>query len=323
MTSWVIGSNGLLGSAVSDELKKSSLSWQPTKKIIWDNAGSGDTAIKLEETIEAAVKEYVAALGTNTWEIYWCAGVGVVGSDMDVLDREVTAMKILLSCMRSSGLTANKSGRIFFASSAGGVYAGSSNPPFTEETAPIPISDYGAQKLQIEELLINFGKSNNVETRIGRIANIYGANQNIRKQQGIVTALVKSTILNTTVSMYVPLNTLRNYIFVSDAAFKIVNFVRSSTNNHDLRNICSNENWSLGSLIRITKDVTKKRILLAQALNNKSILQPLDLRMKSLSDDNVSSVREVSLPVGVSMVREHLLKTHQVGNLRLIHERQT
>jgi UDP-glucose 4-epimerase len=321
MTSWVIGSNGLLGSAVSDELNKSSLSWQPSKKIIWDNAGSGNSAIKLEESIEAAVKEYVAAVGANTWEIYWCAGIGVVGSDMDLLDREVTAIKILLSCMRSSGLTANKSGRMFFASSAGGVYAGSSNPPFTEETVPIPISDYGAQKLQIEELLINFGKNNNVEIRIGRIANIYGANQNIRKQQGIVTALVKSTILNTTVSMYVPLNTLRNYIFVSDAAFKIINFVRSSTNNHEVRIICSNENWSLGSLIRITKDVTKKRIHLAHAVNRKSLLQPLDLSMKSLSENKESSVREVSLPVGVSVVRERLLKTHQDGKLRVNHER--
>ena len=321
MTSWVIGSNGLLGSAVSDELKKSSLSWQPTRKIIWDTAGSGDTAFKLEESIEAAVKEYVAAVGANTWEIYWCAGIGVVGSDMDLLDREVTAIKILLSCMRSSGLTANKSGRMFFASSAGGVYAGSSNPPFTEETVPIPISDYGAQKLQIEELLINFGKNNNVEIRIGRIANIYGANQNIRKQQGIVTALVKSTILNTTVSMYVPLNTLRNYIFVSDAAFKIINFVRSSTNNHEVRNICSNENWSLGSLIRITKDVTKKRIHLAHAVNRQSLLQPLDLSMKSLSENKESSIREVSLPVGVSVVRERLLRTHQDGKLRLNHER--
>jgi UDP-glucose 4-epimerase len=321
MTSWVIGSNGLLGSAVSDELKKSSLSWQPTRKIIWDTAGSGDTAFKLEESIEAAVKEYVAAVGANTWEIYWCAGIGVVGSDMDLLDREVTAIKILLSCMRSSGLTANKSGRMFFASSAGGVYAGSSNPPFTEETVPIPISDYGAQKLQIEELLINFGKNNNVEIRIGRIANIYGANQNIRKQQGIVTALVKSTILNTTVSMYVPLNTLRNYIFVSDAAFKIINFVRSSTNNHEVRNICSNENWSLGSLIRITKDVTKKRIHLAHAVNRQSLLQPLDLSMKSLSENKESSIREVSLPVGVSVVRERLLKTHRDGKLRVNHER--
>jgi UDP-glucose 4-epimerase len=240
---------------------------------------------------------------------------------MDLLDREVAAIKILLNCLRSSGLTANKSGRMFFASSAGGVYAGSSNPPFTEETVPIPISDYGAQKLQIEELLINFGKNNNVEIRIGRIANIYGANQNIRKQQGIVTALVKSTILNTTVSMYVPLNTLRNYIFVSDAAFKIINFVRSSTNNHEVRIICSNENWSLGSLIRITKDVTKKRIHLAHAVNRKSLLQPLDLSMKSLSENKESSVREVSLPVGVSVVRERLLKTHQDGKLRVNHER--
>jgi UDP-glucose 4-epimerase len=240
---------------------------------------------------------------------------------MDLLDREVTAIKILLGCMRSSGLTANKSGRMFFASSAGGVYAGSSNPPFTEETVPIPISNYGAQKLQIEELLINFGKSNNIQICIGRVANIYGVNQNIRKQQGIVTALVKSTILNTTVSMYVPLNTLRNYIFVSDAASKIVNFMRSSANNHEVRNICSNENCNLGSLIRIIKDVTKKRIHLAQAVNIQSLLQPLDLRMKSLSENKESSSREVSLPVGVSVVREYLLKTHQAGNLRLNNEK--
>ena len=321
MISWVIGSRGLLGSAVSEESKKSSQTWQPTKKIIWDSNGSLDAAYQQKVSIEDAVNEFANTIGSDTWEIYWCAGIGVVGSDNELLDREVAAINTLITCILRSGVTAGKNGKLFFASSAGGVYAGSANPPFTEETSPHSISSYGAQKLRIEKLLLDFGQSNNFRVCIGRVANIYGANQNIRKNQGIVTALIKSTILNTTVSMYVPLNTIRNYIHASDAAIKIVNFMRNSNQNNELRNICSDENWSLGSLLRITKEVAKKRIHLAQSIRKESLLQPLDLRIKTLHQTNDPFVQEVSLPVGIFMVREHLLKIHQNGNLQINCER--
>ena len=315
MISWVIGSSGLLGSAVLEEVKKHSHPWQPARKIFWDNTGSSDSNQKSEESIKDAAKHFLSAADGRAWEIYWCAGIGVVGSDAEVLEREVKAIKFLLSCLINDAPKTINNRKFFFASSAGGVYAGSSNPPFTEASVPVPISDYGVQKLEIEALLKNVGATSGIQVCIGRIANIYGTNQNIKKQQGIVTTLVKATVLNTTVNMFVPLNTIRNYIYSTDAAYKIVNYVRDASLGYQLRIICSEQNWSLGSLLRITKDVAKKRIHLAHSLRKETMLQPLDLRMKSLSQCDELFNQEVSLPVGVSMVREHLLRTNQNGQL--------
>ena len=42
MINWVIGSRGLLGSAVSDELHKFGDTWQPSSHIIWAENGDSE-----------------------------------------------------------------------------------------------------------------------------------------------------------------------------------------------------------------------------------------------------------------------------------------
>ena len=312
MTNWVIGSHGLLGSAVMDELVKSGDLWQPSSRIAWAESSDSDAIGRLKESINLAVEEFTRITVGKRWTIFWCAGIGVVNSPNELLELETLAVKFLLSSLERYGLKTYSHGKIFFSSSAGGVYAGSSNPPFSEATHVVPISNYGKQKSAIEQLLINFGQANNVKIVIGRIANLYGVKQNRHKQQGLVTSLVQSSLLNTTINLYVPLATVRNYIFAQDAACQIVSHVMEMNEPTRLAVICSRDNRSLSSILQTTEVVMKKRLRYFQTLREETVLQPIDLRLFTQSPPRYS---EVPLVVGINNVRLHLLGNLQSGLL--------
>ena len=106
----------------------------------------------------------------------------------------------------------------FLASSAGGVYAGASGPPFTEHTEPAPISAYGRAKLRSEEIATEFAVRTSTALLVGRLANLYGPGQNLDKPQGLVSQLCLAQLTRQPLTVYVPLDTMRDYLFVDDAA---------------------------------------------------------------------------------------------------------
>jgi UDP-glucose 4-epimerase len=311
MINWVIGSRGLLGSAVSDELHKFGDTWQPSSHIIWAENGDSESIERMDCSINKAVAEFAHAQDGQNWNIYWCAGIGVVNSSHEMLELEIDAVKCFIAALTKFNKDNCGTGKIFFASSAGAVYAGSSNPPFTESSLPIAISDYGLQKLRIEDLFSSYGKTNNVKIVIGRIANLYGTRQNRLKKQGLITTLIQNSLTNSFVNIYVPLNTIRNYIYTDDAAKKIIWQISDTNNPFRLVIICSDNNMSLSSVLRLTQDVTRKRLLYFQSCGERTTLQPLDLRLTTKHPDNVGSLSETSLVVGINNIRLHLL-----GNLR-------
>lgn len=313
MINWVIGSNGLLGSSVNEELGKLGPTWQPNSRIEWADTGDQKSIAIMEQTIDSAVEEFVNAQVGLDWNIFWCAGVGVVNSPNELLELEVIAATRLCSSLVKFNIPENGNGKIFFASSAGGVYAGSSNPPFTESSIPVPISNYGRQKLRIEELFNSFGKNYNVKIVIGRIANLYGVKQNLRKQQGLITTLIRSSLTNSFLNIYVPLNTVRNYIYTADAARKIVWHVLATDESLRIAVICSDKNLSLSSILRLTQDVTKKKLLYFQSSSEATSIQPIDLRLDT--EYPLSSNPETPIVVGISNVRLHLFESLQRGVL--------
>ena len=315
MISWVVGSNGLLGSAIREELLKSGDTWQPSSNIIWVEKGDPESIERMESSIKAAVEDFARAQDGQNWNLFWCAGIGVVNSPNELLEIEIAAVKCLIAALTKFELLTSGVGKIFFASSAGAVYAGSSNPPFTESSTPIDISNYGRQKLKIEDLLENFGKTSKVKIIIGRIANLYGTRQNRRKQQGLITTLIQNSLTNRFINIYVPLNTVRNYIYADDAAKKIVWQVSNAYSSFRLVVICSDNNLSLSSVLRLTQDVTRKKLLYFQSLGETTTLHPIDLRLTTEHFDNMGSFSETSLVVGMNTIRLHLLDKLRHGEL--------
>ena len=145
-------------------------------------------------------------------DVFWCAGAGVVGTSQEALDAELSVLRGFLEGWHP------RDSAFFFASSAGGVYAGSAGPPFTEETTPVPLAPYGHAKISAEQLTREFSARTGVPVLAARISNLYGPGQDISKPQGLVSQLCRAQLTRQPLSVYVSLDTMRDYLYVDDAA---------------------------------------------------------------------------------------------------------
>lgn len=206
MRRWVIG-RGLLGNAVARAHAD-----QPFRvHVPWHDPESARRALV------SGLKQFLADTDGHV-EIYWCAGKSVTSTPKAQLDVEVGIFSAFVSALGEASAEDRSRVTFFLASSVGGAYAGSYAPPFTESTIAVAGSDYGRAKLRIEEILRLATRAGGWRTLIGRITNLYGPGQDLGKRQGLISVVVSSFITGDPVSVYVSLDTLRDYIFEDDCA---------------------------------------------------------------------------------------------------------
>jgi len=203
---WIIG-RGLLGSAVARARADTPLA----PRVMWS-----DPVLALEN-LESGLYR-LAESDTDRIEIYWCAGRGVTSSPESQLDEEFRIYEAFLSLVGRLPESDRSRLSVFLASSVGGAYAAAMNPPFTEFSPPAPASAYGRTKLRMEEALRHATAAGSWRSFIARITNLYGPGQDLAKGQGLLSVIVASYVTHRPVSIYVPLDTLRDYIYEDDCA---------------------------------------------------------------------------------------------------------
>jgi UDP-glucose 4-epimerase len=206
---WVLGARGLLGSHVVDSLRRRGATVL-TVQVPWrDRQGT-------RAALADGVRRLEDAAAGGEWQLAWCAGAGVVATTAAAMDEELAAFSVLLDELAARPALA-RAGALFVASSAGGVYAGSpSRPPFTEASATGALVPYGRTKLDMEHAARRFADRTGAAVLIGRIANLYGPGQNLAKAQGLVSQLSRAHLTGVPVSIYVSLDTLRDYVYAAD-----------------------------------------------------------------------------------------------------------
>jgi UDP-glucose 4-epimerase len=116
-----------------------------------------------------------------------------------------------------------RTGALFLASSAGGVYAGSPDlPPFTEHSRVGALVAYGRTKLDMEREVTRCAGSTGIAVLVGRIANLYGPGQNLAKAQGLVSQLSRAYLTGQPITIYVSLDTMRDYVYAEDVGDLVV-----------------------------------------------------------------------------------------------------
>jgi UDP-glucose 4-epimerase len=195
------------------------------------------------------------------------------------------------------------SGTLFYASSAGGVYGGSSVPPFDESTSVAPISPYGVFKVAAERLVTRFAASSGVSSLIGRIANLYGPGQSLEKMQGLISHLARAQFAPGPASIYVPLDTMRDYIYVDDCAELVLDALErlegETAGDAVTKVLASGRAVTIGDLLGHIRLLTKRR---ANAMIGWSALasrQAVDLRLKSVVWPDLDARSLTTLPAGI------------------------
>jgi UDP-glucose 4-epimerase len=289
MHTWVIGSSGLLGGALIQEFPEafrgSPINWADASQSVRD----------LSENL-LAFRALVSA-NPQPWLIVWAAGQATVSSDKETCHRELEVFTEFIGMLNDQ--LPEGPGTFFLTSSAGGVYAGSGQAPFSASSPVTPLSEYGSLKLQQETAATKLA---GVRVMIGRVSNLYGPGQDLNKLQGLVSRLVKAGLDKETINIFVPLDTIRDFIFVQDAAATIAQ-VSQDLGSPDLLVIASGEPKSLGTVIAQVQDVLRIKIPIAYGVHNSGSGQASDLRMTP----TVLSPRSTPFPVGVKSVISDLL----------------
>jgi len=306
---FLIVGHGLVGSSLFAELQADRTARVETLKYVrWSSLPDAQRAIS------ESVHRFLLSHDELERVIIWTAGISTPRSSLDLVKADQELLRGLLqTCHTTQMSTGHLRGKlkIFFASSAGGVYARSKRPPFSELSEPEPDSFYGESKLKCELEVASLTHEIGASCVIGRLSTVYGVGQNLAKPQGILSHLVASSARRQSTTIYASLDTIRNYIYSADAARLIAHHIRESDETIRIANICSPFHSSLGSVIETVRNVSGFRTILTVSRNLTGSREPRDLRIRSRHQVEVQSVCRTNLPEGVHKLLQAELRRIQ------------
>ena len=297
MLTWVIGAGGLFGQA----LVRASENVFHAQRIPWEDETAALAA--LSESLSAFRRQ-----APEDWAIIWAAGHATTSSSPEQTTAELRLFTSFIEHLKQN--TPSGKGVFGLTSSAGGVYAGSSDPPFTSITTPVPLSAYGRLKLDQEGIAQTLSPEIPVVSL--RLSNLYGPGQNLTKLQGIISHLALAAITRNPVNIFVPLDTLRDFIYADEAALRSLHWVAHARtwSQSATRVVGSGRPQTLGRVISVFKSVSKTQVPVSFGFDPSSKLQARNLTFVPDSDTTLSLMGVTPLPVGVKQTYLDLTLRH-------------
>lgn len=297
MTTLVVGL-GLLGSHVEERLRAQREDVR-TVAVPWL-----DHDAALRALLRAAED---AAGATPAWRLAWCAGAGVVATPEADLQAEVRLFESFV------GDVGTPPAAMFLASSAGGLYAGSPDrAPFDERSAVAALAPYGVAKLEMEELAGHLAHRG-TRLLVGRISNLYGPGQDLSKPQGLISQLCLAHETRGTLNLHVSLDTLRDYLFVDDAAAMVVAGLDLAgelpAGSTVTKILASGRAASVAAVVGEATRVLRRHPRLSTRASSSH--QVRDLRVRSVVWPHLDTMARTPLPVGLRATADDVAaRTH-------------
>jgi len=297
MLTWVIGAGGLFGQA----LVRGSDNVFHAQRLPWEDEIAALAA--LSESLSAFRRQ-----APEDWTIIWAAGHATTSSSPEQTAAELRLFTAFIEHLKQN--TPSGKGVFGLTSSAGGVYAGSSDPPFTSSTTPVPLSAYGHLKLDQERIAQTLSPEIPVVSL--RLSNLYGPGQNLTKLQGIISHLALAAITRNPINIFVPLDTLRDYIYVDDAALQAIHWINEAqlSQQSSLRVVASGLPQTIGRVVSIMTSMAHARIPIAFGYSSSAEYQAHDLRLIPDRYSQTALLNKTPLPVGAKLVLDDLVYRH-------------
>jgi UDP-glucose 4-epimerase len=300
---WILGRGGFFGSSLALEAAKHRYSLFPQIAIPWKSPAQRLLAL------EKAAEEFRILIATahNPPTIVWAAGSEGVRASQS---QEVSEYEAFLDFVAAiSGVEALHGASVVVVSSAGGVLGGSPSPPFNVRSPVRAINQYGFNKIAIEEVALR-ELSSKFQVHIARITNLYGPWPGPR--QGLINRMCTAAATREAMQIYVPLETVRDYIYITDAA-KLLLLEIDTVGNHvgpdspGISLIGSGENSSVGTVIDVVSHVARRKIPITMAQLEATALQPRDLRIDPSWIERGIEFEPLSLAQGVKKLFDSLV----------------
>ncbi len=298
---WVIGGGGLLGGALRKSLARGGAElFASAEPFCWAEPA------RLADQMAAAVEAFGGCAGTGRrWEVYWAAGVGTLSTRRSELKPETRALEALLRSISREPVLKSAAGGVAFASSAGAIYAGASAEIATEHTPESPTTDYAREKLTQEALLRAFATANpRVAVLNARLSTLYGAGQAVAKRQGLLTSIARGILRNQPVQIYVPFDTIRDYLHVDDAASQMIAAVRAggAPSPGYTKIIASEKPTTIAEIVSTFKRISRRHPRIVTSASVASALYARKVQFRSVVPPQCLSLESTSLIVGIAQL---------------------
>lgn len=298
---WILGSTGLLGSALTRQLRRQGTPlFFPNERLNWDR--ELELPVQLATAMQAFAK---LATVTDGWEIYWAAGVGTFSSAPGDLVLETRTLALLLQLIELNPALIATPGALAFASSAGAIYAGSKQEIISETTEPAPTTAYAHEKLKQEALVKSFAAVvKNSTALLARISTIYGPGQATGKQQGLLAHIARCTVRNRPIQIFVPYDTIRDYIAVDDAAASMIASLRAIDESPRVltKIIASEHPTTIAEIISTFRKITRRAPKIVTSANKLSSLYSRRVQFRSAVLRDAPPRSCTSLLIGIAQL---------------------
>lgn len=143
--------------------------------------------------------------------------------------------------------------------SSGGTVYGEQEGRLSETSYSAPISFYGLSKLNVENAILFFHRTQKLRYLIVRPSNPYGIGQNIYGKQGLIAIIFGKIKKNQTISVWGDGSAIRDYIYIEDFA-EIIGCLLSKGIENEILNIGSGKGSSINDILEIIKNIHKNPI---------------------------------------------------------------
>ena len=300
-TVWIVG-HGLLGSGIESLIRTN----EPETEFFVPPCFSWNAPVTVRSEFASAIASFGKLVKkTGSYRIFWTAGRGIMSSTEEDIRKETENLRTFLLMFDADENVKHATGVFGFSSSAGGVYAGSLDDVITESSAVSPGSAYGRGKLEQEELVKNLTNPSR-GVLIARIANLYGPGQSRTKKQGLLTHIARCMLSRKPIHIYVPFDTMRDYLHVNDAATDFMNTSMLVKNKEVvIKIIASEEPTTIAMIIGLFRRITRLQPLLVTGTNAFGSAYPHRMRFSSCVLKNARGTHRIGLPEGIAETFAH------------------
>jgi len=263
--------------------------------------------------VGAAVARFVDEDDGQPWALCWSAGKGVVGTPKAEFDVELGHLEAALDAVATAPGRVRARGRLALASSAGGIHAEAGAGTVTEASSPTPVSEYGRHKLRAEQVVSEFAAVTGVPCLLGRVSNVYGPDQDLRKAQGFISHLCRAMLRRDGFVLQVPPDTIRDFVYGADVGRRMAVWLEGDQREEAgvavIKLLVSGRSTTLHEVIGVVRSIARvpARITISPLPRLRD--QPLRTRFRSTAMRHLDEAAPTtSLAEGVHQTWQHLLR---------------
>ncbi len=174
----------------------------------------------------------------------------------DLLGNVATTLSLL------DALKRNGKARMLFASSGGTVYGKLRSVPVDEDHPLAPITAYGAGKATAELYIELYRTMHGLDCRIARIANPFGAGQDLSRGLGAVTTFLHHALTGEEIVVWGTGEVVRDYIHISDVtSFLVLLALAPRDDNEFIFNVGSGTGIDLNQIVAELEQHLSRRLV--------------------------------------------------------------